>query len=278
MPPARDLEVVLAKDWLGLCRRASERVGRELRRYSTTAERSEATGRGEGGDVALVIDRAAEDAVFSELEALGAPLTAVSEERGRIELAGGGPAQVVIDPIDGSLNAKRALPFYGLSIAVAGGPAMGDVEFAYVTDLARGEEWWARLGEGAHHGGERLAPLRADGPLELLGIDSATPRLVAAAAPSLEATGAHRLRALGSIALHLCHVASGRLDAMLSLAPCRSVDAAAGQLVVREAGGAVAFPDAGDTPLQATLDLEMRSRVVAARGKEMLERVVAALP
>jgi myo-inositol-1(or 4)-monophosphatase len=270
--------VVLAHDWLGLSRRASDRVRRELRRYPTTAERAEATGRGEGGDVALVIDRAAEDAVFSELEALGAPLTAVSEERGQVELAGGGPAHVVIDPIDGSLNAKRSLPFYALSIAVAGGPAMGDVEFAYVTDLAGGEEWWARRGDGAHHGGDRLPALRADGALELLGVDSATPRLVAAAAPNLEATGAHRLRALGSIALHLCHVASGRLDAMLSLAACRSVDAAAGQLVVREAGGSVAFPDAAEQPLQARLDLEMRSRVVAARGEEMLERVVAALP
>ena len=61
------------------------------------------------------------------------------------------------------------------------------------------------------------------------------------------------------MALTLCLVAAGQLDAMLSLRPIRSVDAAAAQLLVTEAGGAVAFPDADD------LSLEMRSPVLAAR-------------
>nr|MBA2566621.1 hypothetical protein [Thermoleophilaceae bacterium] len=138
--------------------------------------------------------------------------------------------------------------------------------------------WWARRGEGAFLRGEPLPALEAESGVELLGVDSATPPLVSAAARALEATGAHRLRALGSIALHLCHVASGRLDAMLSLAACRSVDAAAGQLVVREVGGAVAFPDAGDGRLSASLDLAMRSRVVAARDHETLGVLLAELP
>ena len=68
----------------------------------------------------------------------------------------------------------------------------------------------------------------------------------------------------------LCLVAAGQLDAMLSLRPIRSVDAAAGQLLVTEAGGAVAFP-ADDE-----LSLEMRSRVLAARDEESLERLRAA--
>jgi myo-inositol-1(or 4)-monophosphatase len=278
MAPDPDVWAVLREDWIGLCRRAARAVEGELRRYSTASARGEKTGRGEGGDEALVIDRAAEDAVFRELAALGAPLTAVSEERGHVDIGGGGAAHVVIDPIDGSLNAKRALPLYGLSIAVSSGPTMADVEVAYVVNLADGEEWTARRGEGAFKGDEPVARLDPAGDLELLGLDSATPFLVARAAPNLERTGAHRLRALGSIALHLAHLASGRLDAMLSLAPCRSVDAAAGQLIVREAGGSVAFPDAGDGGLSAPLDLDMRSRVVAARGADMLERLVETLP
>lgn len=278
MSPSRDVDAVLAEDWTGLFRRAGRAVEDELRRYPTTADRARETGRGEGGDQSLVIDRAAEDAVFRELEELGAPVTAVSEERGHVTIGGGGPVHVVIDPIDGSLNAKRSLPMYGLSIAVSSGPTMNDVEVAYVLNLADGEEWTARRGEGAALGREPLPRLEEQGELELLGVDSATPYLVASAATKLEATGAHRLRALGSIALHLCHVASGRLDAMLSLAPCRSVDAAAGQLVVREVGGAAAFPDAGDGRLSAGLDLDMRSRVLAARADDMLQdltRVIA---
>jgi myo-inositol-1(or 4)-monophosphatase len=65
-------------------------------------------------------------------------------------------------------------------------------------------------------------------------------------------------------------VAAGRLDAMLSLRAVRSVDAAAAQLLVREAGGAVAFPEG------SSLDLSMRSPVVAARDSTLLERLLTA--
>ena len=51
--------------------------------------------------------------------------------------------RVVIDPIDGSLNAKRLIPTYSLSIAVASGDTMEDVEFGYVHDFGTGEEFTA---------------------------------------------------------------------------------------------------------------------------------------
>jgi myo-inositol-1(or 4)-monophosphatase len=278
MAATPDGAAALSEDWLALCRRAAGGVRSALSAHPTVAERSAPTGRGEGGDVALAIDRAAEDVVFGELEALGAPVTAVSEERGRVAIAGGGSVHVVIDPIDGSLNAKRALPFHCLSIAVAAGSTMADVELGYVADLHTNEEWWARRGSGAFRDGAELGPPVVDSPLEVLGVESASPGLVSACAPMLAATGAHRLRAYGSIALQLCEVAAGGLDAMLSLAPSRSVDAAAGQLIVREAGGTVSFPDTGLDALAAGLGLDMRSRVVAARGAAMVDELVAGLP
>lgn len=253
-----------ASDWLELCRRIAGDARSALARLPEIGQRSEWIGRGEGGDMTLAIDRAAEDVVFAELEALGTGLVAISEERGRVELAGGGPLRVVIDPLDGSLNAKRRLPFYSVSIAVAEGETMADVGFGYVANLASGEEWWAERGAGACFGGARLEPAGDDARLEILGVESSDPRLVAAAAAALEQTGAHRLRTLGSIALSLCYVACARFDGLVSLRPTRSVDAAAGQLIVREAGGAVAFPDTAGGPLAAPLDLGMRSRVVAA--------------
>src|SRR5918997_4950844 len=91
-------------DWLAFCRRAGVAVRQTLERYPRTVDRAPTTGRGEGGDLALVIDRAAEDAVFDEVERLGVPVTAVSEERGHVAVAGGGPVHLVVDPIDGSLN------------------------------------------------------------------------------------------------------------------------------------------------------------------------------
>ena len=257
-------------DWLGLCRRAAHAAREAVAAISTTAERAVQHGRGEGGDTTLAVDKVAEDAVFAELEAFGVPLVAVSEERGELVVGGGAPtARVVIDPVDGSANAKRALPFACVSIAVASGPRMDDVEVGFVADLDPARDWWAVRGEGAFCDGERL-PRLEPGPLELLGLETARPELVAAAAGALASVGARRLRALGSVADSLCLVAAGRLDAMVTLREVRSVDVAAAQLIVREAGGAVALPG-GDA-----LGLQMRSRALAARDAATLERVSAA--
>src|SRR3954464_6425583 len=165
-------------DWLPVCRIAVERVRAEMRRFPNLADRSVPTGRGEGGDIALVIDRAAEDAIFRELEALDLPLTVISEERGAVDLNGGGPTRVVVDPIDGSRNAKRGIPAYSISIAVADGPTIGDVDFAFVHDLALDEDWHAAPGEGAYLNGERLKPLPADPDLEILALEIIHPELV----------------------------------------------------------------------------------------------------
>ena len=222
----------------------------------------------------LVIDQAAEDAILRELEALELPLTVISEERGNIDLHGGSGARIVVDPIDGSRNAKRGIPAYSVSIAVADGPTIGDVKFAYVHDLALGEDWHAAPGQGAFLNGARLAPLPGDRELEILAVEISDPKLLLKSAEALVATGAQRLRALGSFALALCWVAAGRYDALATLAASRSVDFAAGQLIVAEAGGAVAMPDAGGDVGATSLDLTTRTRVMAAANPAMLERLL----
>jgi myo-inositol-1(or 4)-monophosphatase len=269
-------------DWLGFCRRAAGAARDAVQAYANTAARAVETGRGEGGDMAYVIDRAAEDAVFREIEALELPLVAVSEERGEVSVGTTGSEEdqvrVIVDPVDGSLNAKRGLPFACVSIAIASGPRMADVEVGWVAELnprlsaddepPQGRDWWAVKGEGAFRDGELLPPLRP-GPLEVLGLETARPGLVAANATAIESVEARRLRVLGSVAMTLCLVAAGQLDGMLSLRPIRSVDAAAAQLLVTEAGGAVVFPS------DDALSLEMRSRVLAARDDAILERLLS---
>lgn len=275
----------LDADWLGACRRAAQRVGGLLEELPTTSGRAVEVGLGEGGDQTLVIDQSAEQAVFDELEGLhrqGLDFTAVSEERGTVAFgagAGAGAVRVVIDPIDGSLNAKRGIAHHALSVAVADGPTMADVAFGFVYDLGTGEEFVASRGEGARLGDKPLptdpGERRHDGKLEVLGIESADPRWVAKAAGGL-AQSAHRLRAIGSIAISLCQVAAARFDGMVTLRETRSVDAAAGQLIVREAGGLVAFPGCS-APLAAPLDLIPHSHVAAARtapGLAALEELV----
>ena len=268
------MSTVTGTDWLTVCRRAVDQVRAELTRFPEPADRAVPTGRGEGGDIALVIDRAAEDAIFREFEALDLPMTVISEERGHVDLNGGGPTRVVVDPIDGSRNAKRGIPAYSVSIAVADGPNIGDVRFAYVHDLALDEDGHAAPGQGAFLNGNQLAALPAEPDIEILAVEIIHPELVVKSADALAATGAQRLRALGSFALALCWVAAGRYDALATLSTCRSVDFAAGQLLVTEAGGAVAMPDAGGEVATTSLDLATRTRVFAAANPAMLERLL----
>jgi myo-inositol-1(or 4)-monophosphatase len=272
-----------APDWLGACRRSVTAIRTMLEDKPTIAERVIETGtRGEGGDRTLEIDQAAEDVVFAELQLLhdaGARFTAVSEERGVVDF-GSDELLVVIDPIDGSLNAKRGLPHHALSIAVADGSTMADVFFGFVQDFGPQEEWVARRGEGAWLDGIALDPAlverrNREGKLEVVGVESADPRWIVGSVQALAET-THRIRAIGAIAVSLCQVAAARFDAMASLKRCRAVDAAAAQLIVREAGGVVAFI-AFDDPLAAPLDLEGHSPVIAARTADGL-RDVAKVP
>lgn len=269
----------LDADWLGLCRRSVAGLQRMLAAAPTIEERAAETGtRGSGGDRTLEIDEGAEQLVFDELDTLrqdGYEFLAVSEERGEINY--GDPAvRVIIDPIDGSLNAKRGISNYALSIAVADGDTMADVAFGFVHDFGPSEQWWAWRGRGAWLDGAQLDPTLTerrgrDGRLEVLGIESADPRWVAASIDSL-VDSAYRLRAIGTIAASLCQVAAARFDGMVSLRRSRGVDAAAGQLIVREAGGVVSFPWC-DEPLAAPLTADPASPVIAARSTETLSRL-----
>jgi myo-inositol-1(or 4)-monophosphatase len=199
-------------------------------------------------------------------------VTIVSEEIG---VLGRGPTRVVIDPIDGSLNAKRGIGFFSLSIAVASGETMGDVDFGFVHDFGTEEEWTATRGEGARLNGLTLEGEAPKERIEILAFEATRTSLVAEKAVAVVDL-AHRLRIMGSLALSLCHLAAGRVDAVCSLKPARSVDIAAAQLLVRERGLAIELPDAPPFS-EAPLDVEGRSRVVAAGTPALCHQLAAAL-
>jgi myo-inositol-1(or 4)-monophosphatase len=267
-------------DWLARSREAVAAVERALGELPTRIEREPAIGLGEGGDETTAIDAAAESAVVAVLDDLheeGVDFTLVSEELGERAFGSGEGLRIVLDPIDGSMNAKRGIPFFAVSLAVADGPAMGDVFFGYVFDFGTREEWTAGRGQGAFLNDSSL-----DGPgpkeaVEMLSFEATTTELVARQIGDMVGL-ADRTRVMGSLALSLCHLAAGRVDAVCSLKPARSVDIAAAQLLVRERGLAIDLPD--NPPFAAApLDLEPRSRVVAAatvaRCQELYERLSA---
>jgi myo-inositol-1(or 4)-monophosphatase len=258
-------------DWLALCRGAVEDVQEVLAGMPSRLEREPVLARGEGGDDTTAIDAAAERVILARFD--GVDATILSEEIGEV---GDGKWRIVIDPIDGSLNAKRGIPFFSVSIAIAAGETMDDVQFAYVYDFGSGEEWTARRGEGAFLNGHRLGALRPKERIEILAFEATLTSEVADKAAAFTGV-AHRIRIMGSLALSLCHLAAGRFDAVCSLKPYRSVDVAAAQLLVSECGLSIANADGGLPFGAAPLDLVSRSRVAAAGTDELCQLVVDGL-
>jgi myo-inositol-1(or 4)-monophosphatase len=247
------------------------------RLYGTPSGRSY-LGRGAGGDRTLEIDRACEEAIRGVLE-VEAPgdHRLVSEEAG-ISGSIGAPWCVVVDPLDGSLNAKHGLEPFGASIGVAQGDTLGDVLVGYVEDYLRPHAFAAIKDAGLLLAGEPgsgttalLEPQRFDSDLiELVLLEAGRPDRhhfpfyelshIAACGRS----GDMRVRQIGSIALALCYLAIGVADVLVAAVRARSVDLAAGLVILREAGGGVGALTDSDYWSQP-LDLEKRGAFVAWR-------------
>jgi myo-inositol-1(or 4)-monophosphatase len=263
--------------WLDLCRAAVADIERALAALPTRDQREPVVGAGLGGDDTTAVDAAAEAAAvrhLEELHARGERFTLLSEELGERDF-GGGPIRVVVDPIDGSNNAKRGIPFFSFSLAVAEGTTMGDVIFGFVHDFGTREEWTAERGKGAYLNGSPLGDQRPKDRLEMLAFEATETETIAEKAAVMVGV-ADRLRVMGSLALSLCQLADGRVDGVCSLKGARAVDIAAAQLLVRERGLAIDLPEA--PPFEAApLDNVKRSRVVAAATPELCAGLFAAL-
>jgi myo-inositol-1(or 4)-monophosphatase len=255
--------------WLELCRAAVADVKVVLVEMPTREERERPIGLGRGGDVTAAIDEAADRAVLAHF--VRDDVRIVSEEIG---IKGDGAITILVDPIDGSQNAERAIPYFALCVAVAEGDTMDDVVFGFVYDFGANEEWTAVRGGGAFLNGEPLTGRPKDF-IEFLSIEATRAALVldrlAVLAPLTD-----RVRIMGAQAITFCHLAAGRTDAVVCLKPSRTIDFAASQLLVRERGfsiQAIDGPPLGTIPL----DLEARSRICAAGSEELVAQIAQAL-
>ena len=189
-------------DWLATCRLCVADIHEALERLPTRVEREPVLQLGKGGDDTTAIDQAAEDAVVARLSELGEDFVLVSEELGERMFGAGGRRHVVVDPIDGSVNAKRGIPFFSFSLAVADGPTMGDVFFGYVYDFGTGEEWTAGRDQGAFLGGAPLGAVGPKDPIEIVAFEGTTTKSVTQRIPGMIGI-ADRVRVMGSLALAL---------------------------------------------------------------------------
>jgi fructose-1,6-bisphosphatase/inositol monophosphatase family enzyme len=203
-------------------------------------------------------DLAADEAALAVLERAG--LGVMSEESG---LHGGDrDVIVVIDPVDGSTNASRALPWYATSLCAVD---RDGARVAVVVDQAGGGRFEAVRGGGARVDGVALRPSACTGMAEaLVGLSGYPPWWF----------GWKQFRALGAAALDLCAVAGGRLDAYVdcSVGAHGAWDYLGGMLICQEAGALVV--DAWDRPL-VTTEHAARRTPVAAATPELLALAVA---
>ena len=217
----------------------------------------------------MELDRAAEEVVFSELSALterGEKFCVLSEESGRRSFGADYPL-VLVDPVDGSLNAKQGVPLFGLMLAVLDGPTLDDAYAGLVLNINTGEAWTATRKQGARRAGEPIEVMRRSNPgrIELLGLES-TPRALHLAQPLVERAG--KIRILGSMALSIALTSAGGFDVFCAPIPVRVFDMAASLLLLKETGG-VATNLAGESIGRLSCDLDTRSTLLCAPTREL---------
>jgi fructose-1,6-bisphosphatase/inositol monophosphatase family enzyme len=266
-------------DWLNLFMDTATAIRKEVRPMLGTAQARESHGRGAGGDVAHSVDIAAEDIVIRRLEKERIPCVLISEEIGTRPINGGGPDHVVLDPVDGTTNALRYIPFSSTSIAHATGSWLRDVDVGLVMDLYSGMVFTAKEGEGAYLNGSKttaskLARLDEAIVSVELTYSKRVRTLTRIYMPLMERT--LKLRLLGSTALEIAYVASGALDAFVDMRGLtRSVDLAAATLIAREAGGLVVTPDGEE--LNMELKATARSSFIASGNYQLASEIVELL-
>ncbi len=232
---------------------------------------------GAGGDRTMELDRAAEADVFAELDALaarGERFAILSEEAGHRRLGADYPL-VLVDPVDGSLNAKQGVPFFGVMLALLDGPLIGDTVAGCVVNLVTGDAWTAIRKQGAWRGGKPIKVMsRQDRDrLELVALES-TPSALVHARGLTQRAG--KIRILGSMALAIAHTAAGSFDAFCAPVPVRVFDMAASLLILAETGG-VATDLKGNALSALSSGLETRTSLVCAPTPQLHAIALSAL-
>jgi myo-inositol-1(or 4)-monophosphatase len=257
---------VSSQDWLPVFRAIAAEVRAAIPPLAGTTKGRQVVGSGAGGDQTIYLDQLAEEIVVQHLERAyrsGFRFRLISEELGERDF--GGDALILVDPLDGSFNAKMGLPYYAVVLAATQGDRFQDVQLGYVQNLVTGDEFHAIAGGGAFRDGRLLRPDPPpfDGrsiPLVQVDVPSGVdPR--AGAGPILARS--EKVRQLGSAALNLCHVATGGVALQATPALVRAFDLAGPLLILREAGG-LATDFAGRPVEKVSVRLDSRTTLLAS--------------
>jgi myo-inositol-1(or 4)-monophosphatase len=233
-------------------------------------------GLGAGGDPTREIDVAAENAIVDVLKKSKITFTLISEESGIVEYGESpGSCYVTVDPIDGTTNLIRGIPFYATSIAVSKEQSLKTVHTGLVADLFHGTTYVALKRSGAYRDNRRITARARETSIEegVIGIDLNNYR-IRQLAPRLTdlMSRAEHIRHFGANALELCYVAEGIIDAFVDMrGKLRATDVAAASLIIAEAGGILTTPEG--QPLDVKLDPKQKVEFIAAANAKIYDRI-----
>ncbi len=236
-------------------------------------------GVGAGGDPIKQVDLAAEKALVDTLQEYELSFTLVSEESG-IREYGDRPREcyVTTDPIDGTTNLTRGIPFYATSVAISTKPALETVHSALVTDLFHNITYTAQKGKGAYRGEKRITPSDTTSLREaVIGVDlnSYKARRIVSRLTNLIQETRH-IRHFGANALELCYVADGTTDGFIDIrGKLRTTDMAAAWLIIQEAGAEITSPEG--EPLKIRLHPQQKVEFVAAANHSLHQTILDTL-
>ncbi|MEK6742187.1 MAG: inositol monophosphatase family protein [Nitrospirota bacterium] len=254
------------QQWLDVFKTIGRQMHAGIAEFLSREGGTVSLGKGAGGDKTFPVDRWAEDIVISALEKIhqqGEAFTLISEEAG-IRKYGEGKKVVLVDPIDGSNNAKNGIPFFSTSIALLHGDTLSTLAAGYIINLASGDEYWALRGQGAHKNGSRIRTPATD-VITIVAYEASDPaRDIPRIFPLI--AKAKRTRCFGSTALDLAHLASGGFSVFATATASRAFDYAAGMLIVKEADGVIT--DLEGTSLDhITVGLERTAPLLASKNE-----------
>jgi fructose-1,6-bisphosphatase/inositol monophosphatase family enzyme len=245
-----------------------DKIYRKVRRVARTDFHRWGTSIGIGADGTSTkyIDQIAEDVAVSLLEKTKVKVNLLSEEVGFID--NGGKYVFVLDPVDGTRNAYRGIPFYSVSLGI-GTSRLGDVEYGIVKNIPTGDVFIAEKGRGAFLNNQQvMVPEIPDKmPISSLTLGKNVDPF------TLNLAQRDIVRTLGSASLEMCMIAVGALDYyVVGQEYIRVTDIAASTLIVREAGGVVT--NAHGVELDMPFSLHERSSVIAAPTKELIQNLI----
>jgi myo-inositol-1(or 4)-monophosphatase len=270
------------KFWSEVCQRIVEESQLAVSSLIGTKEAGKIVKMGADGTPTVHIDLVAENKVLEVLESIERPLNLVSEEIGEVKI-GDGPSEVmlVVDPLDGTSNAVKNIPAYGISVAVA--PILSDrerpmtlqdVQMGVVKNFATNDIYSAIKNEGAFINNKKLVT-SCKQELSQASLAAYVYRMNMKKIEKLCKT-VRRMRILGSVAIELCYVAEGTYDAFVDIsANLRVVDISAAKVILEESGGIVT--DQYGQALNGKLNVLEKTSLIATCNSTIHKEIIRIL-